>query len=212
MPKPDWEAIESAYRAGDLSLREIAAQNGISEGSIRKRAKKNEWVRNANAGTQKSTHCVPEVTQHRGRPSDYKIEYSDLAKRLCMLDLTDSELAAAMDVSEQTINTWKKKYPAFLESIKKGKLIADADVAAKLFHRATGYEHPEDDIRAVDGRIVITPTTKHYPPDTAAAIFWLKNRQRDKWRDKQEVEHTGELNLVDRIQAARKRARGEHDK
>ncbi|EBG5980841.1 terminase, partial [Salmonella enterica] len=36
-----------------------------------------------------------------------------------------------------------------------------------------------------------------------------KNRQRDKWRDKQEVEHTGEVSLIQRIQEARKRARGE---
>ena len=33
-------------------------------------------------------------------------------------------------------------------------------------------------------------TVKHYPPDTTAAIFWLKNRQVERWRDKQEVDHT----------------------
>ncbi|PHM72271.1 phage protein [Xenorhabdus sp. KJ12.1] len=43
MAKPDWEAIESAYRAGLLSLREIASQHGISEGAIRKRANRDEW-------------------------------------------------------------------------------------------------------------------------------------------------------------------------
>ncbi|MBD1228329.1 hypothetical protein [Xenorhabdus griffiniae] len=45
MAKPDWEAIESAYRAGLMSLREIASQHGISEGAIRKRAKRDEWTR-----------------------------------------------------------------------------------------------------------------------------------------------------------------------
>lgn len=35
MATPDWEAIETAYRAGMMSLREIAAQHGISEGAIR---------------------------------------------------------------------------------------------------------------------------------------------------------------------------------
>ena len=49
MSKPDWEAIESAYRAGVMSLREIASQNGISEGAIRKRAKRDEWSRDLNA-------------------------------------------------------------------------------------------------------------------------------------------------------------------
>jgi uncharacterized protein YjcR len=45
MVKPDWEAIETAYRAGMMSLREIAAQHGISEGAIRKRAKRDDWSR-----------------------------------------------------------------------------------------------------------------------------------------------------------------------
>lgn len=45
MATPDWEAIESAYRAGVLSLREIASQHGISDTAIRKRAKKEEWTR-----------------------------------------------------------------------------------------------------------------------------------------------------------------------
>lgn len=45
MATPDWEAIESAYRAGVMSLREIASQHGISEGAIRKRAKRDDWSR-----------------------------------------------------------------------------------------------------------------------------------------------------------------------
>lgn len=49
MAKPDWEAIESAYRAGVMSLREIASQHGISEGAIRKRAKRDKWSRDLNA-------------------------------------------------------------------------------------------------------------------------------------------------------------------
>ncbi|EPB0881194.1 terminase [Yersinia enterocolitica] len=144
-----------------------------------------------------------------GRPTAYKDEYAEQARKLCLLGHTDAELAEFFEVSEQTINAWKKAQPDFLESIKKGKAFADSEVASKLFHRATGYEHPEDDIRAVEGSIVITPTIKRYPPDTAAAIFWLKNRQRDKWRDKQEVEHSGDIGLIERIQEARKRSRGE---
>jgi hypothetical protein len=40
MATPDWEAIESAYRAGVLSLRDIGDKYGVTEGAIRKRAKK----------------------------------------------------------------------------------------------------------------------------------------------------------------------------
>lgn len=49
MTKPDWEAIESAYRAGLMSLREIASLHSISEGAIRKRAKRDDWSRDLSA-------------------------------------------------------------------------------------------------------------------------------------------------------------------
>ncbi|WP_042426187.1 hypothetical protein [Geomicrobium sp. JCM 19039] len=32
---------------------------------------------------------------------------------------------------------------------------------------------------------------KQVSPDTTAQIFWLKNRQPEKWRDKQDIQHSG---------------------
>ncbi|CAI1231336.1 hypothetical protein [Serratia ficaria] len=49
MTKPDWEAIESAYRAGLMSVREIASQHGISHTAINKQAKKEGWERDLKA-------------------------------------------------------------------------------------------------------------------------------------------------------------------
>ncbi|MCA6941340.1 terminase small subunit [Pectobacterium polaris] len=62
---PDWGAIETAYCAGVLSLREIATQygNGITEGAIRKKAAKLGWVRNKKVGTQKGTQVRKSGTQ-----------------------------------------------------------------------------------------------------------------------------------------------------
>lgn len=131
-----------------------------------------------------------------GRPSAYKEEYTERAYKLCLLGATDKELADFFHVSEQTVNAWKKSYPQFLESLKRGKMEADSIVASKLFHRATGYEHPEDKIFNDNGTPLVVPTIKRYPPDTTAAIFWLKNRQPANWRDKQEVEHSGEMKQV----------------
>lgn len=54
MATPDWEAIESAYRAGVLSLRDIGDKYGVTEGAIRKRAKKFGWVRKAGTQVRKS--------------------------------------------------------------------------------------------------------------------------------------------------------------
>lgn len=135
-----------------------------------------------------------------GRPSDYKPEYAEQARKLCLLGSTDAELGDFFDVSEQTINAWKTAFPEFLESIKKGKAQADANVADRLYQRAMGFEHPEVDIRVIDHQVVQTPITKIYAPDPTAAIFWLKNRQRAKWRDKVDTEHSGTVQTVQRIE------------
>lgn len=58
MAKPDWEAIESAYRAGVLSLRDIGDKYGVTEGAIRKRAKKFDWVRNSGTQVRKMVRKV----------------------------------------------------------------------------------------------------------------------------------------------------------
>ena len=125
-----------------------------------------------------------------GRPTEYRPDYADLAFKFCLLGATDKQLADFFEVSEQTINAWKKKHTKFLESIQRGKLKADAEIAESLYQRAKGYSHPEDKVFQYKGKPIVVPTTKHYPPDTQAASLWLRNRQPAKWRDKQELEHT----------------------
>ncbi|KKN73453.1 hypothetical protein LCGC14_0400280 [marine sediment metagenome] len=129
-----------------------------------------------------------------GRPTKYKRTYNEQAYKLCLLGATDAVLADFFEVNEDTINEWKKVHPKFSESLKKGKIQADAEVAERLFLRAKGYEHPEDKIFCTDGEVTIVKTTKHYPPDTAAAFIWLKNRA--GWIDKQEYRHSGEISLL----------------
>lgn len=126
-----------------------------------------------------------------GRPTKYKPEYAEQVFKLCLLGATDEQLADFFGVSVQTIHNWTEQEPEFLESRRKGKEEADANVAHALYHRALGYSHPEEKIFQSDGDIIRADTTKHYPPDTAAAFIWLKNRQPDVWRDKQQVEHSG---------------------
>ena len=130
-----------------------------------------------------------------GRPTKYKEEFSELAYNYCLLGATDAELGDFFCVDERTINNWKIDYPEFFQSIKEGKQIADAKVAQALFHRATGYSHEDVDIKVIEGNIVQTPLVKYYPPDATSAIFWLKNRQPAKWRDKQVTEHEGHIEI-----------------
>lgn len=129
-----------------------------------------------------------------GRKSSFKQEYIQLAENYALLGATDAEMADFFGVSEQTLNTWKKKYPAFLESLKKGKAVADANVASRLYNRAIGYDAKATKFATNEGKITDrVEYIEHYPPDTTAAIFWLKNRQPDKWRDKKEVENQVKL-------------------
>lgn len=126
-----------------------------------------------------------------GRPSKYTDKTAKQAYKLCLLGAKDEELASFFEVDVSTIDAWKKQHQEFSRALKAGKDDADATVAKRLFKRATGYSHPEDKIFNDSGKPLIVPTIKHYPPDTTAAIFWLKNRQRDKWRDRHDHEHTG---------------------
>lgn len=116
-----------------------------------------------------------------GRPTAYKEEYNDQALKLSRLGATDKEMADFFGVGEKTLNNWKLEYPEFLQSLKEGKILSDARVSQALYTRATGYEKND----------------RHYPPDTTACIFWLKNRQPDKWRDKTEQEQPNDL--VDKV-------------
>lgn len=52
--KPDWLTIETEYRAGKRSVNALATDHGISEGAIRKRAKKEGWVRDAAGAVRES--------------------------------------------------------------------------------------------------------------------------------------------------------------
>lgn len=129
----------------------------------------------------------------RGQPTAYRSEYAQQAYKLCLLGATDKDLASFFSVSEATINNWKQAHHDFLESLKGGKEQADANVAKSLYRRALGYSHDAVKILAVangnnmGSSVEQVPYIERYPPDTTAAIFWLKNRRPDVWRDKHEV-------------------------
>ena len=139
------------------------------------------------AGTKKSKRGAP-----KGSGSKYRRDMIKKAEVVVRLGGTDVEIAAVLDVSVQTLQMWKKEHPEFALSLKETKEQQDQNVVTSLYKRAVGYSHEDVDIRTRsigDGcsEIVKTPYIKHYPPDATSCIFWLKNRQRDKWRDRHEL-------------------------
>lgn len=121
-----------------------------------------------------------------GRPSKYGPELDEQAEKLCRLGATDKDIAQFFGVTETTLNNWKLRHPSFLESLKRGKDEVDSQVEQSLFRRATGYSHDDVHVSSYQGAVTLTPIIKNYPPDPTAMIFWLKNRQPEKWRDKRE--------------------------
>lgn len=126
-----------------------------------------------------------------GAPTLYKAEYAEQARKLCELGATDADLASFFSVHIASIHRWSAKYPEFCEARKIGKDACDERVERSLYHRAVGYTFESEKVFQFQGAIVRAPTKEHVPPDTTAAIFWLKNRRPDAWRDRREHELTG---------------------
>lgn len=133
-----------------------------------------------------------------GRPSVYKDEFATQVKKIAELGATDQEVADFFDVDVRTVYRWKHDFPEFCQALKVGKDVADERVERSLYQKAIGYEQDEVKIFMPGGAEapVYAPFRAKIAPDTTAAIFWLKNRRSQQWRDKQDVEHSGGINVT----------------
>jgi hypothetical protein len=148
----------------------------------------------------------------RGRKTKWKEEYITLAYRICSeTGAIDKALAKILEIDVSTLNDWKNVYPEFSESLKRGKDEFDTEKVEKsLLKRALGFSYTETTREPVivtkkdlDGvghkvmieeKMVITKKVrKIMPPEVGAMIFWLKNRNPKRWRDKQELDHNFDL-------------------
>jgi hypothetical protein len=122
------------------------------------------------------------------KPPRWSPDIPERATRMCLLGLTNEEMAIAFECDIITWEGWLRERPELSRAIRAGREGADETVARALYLKACGYEHPEDDIRTVNlggnagSEIVITPTVRRYAPDTHAAQMWLHNRQRGRWK------------------------------
>lgn len=123
-----------------------------------------------------------------GRPTKYNAKlHIPLAEAYGRLGMTDVEIAEKLNISKATLNNWKTTHPEFLDSLNYGKEHKDDLVENALLRRALGYSQEEEHITSYLGCVTKTKVTKKFPPDPTSMIFWLKNRQPKKWRDKQDI-------------------------
>lgn len=146
----------------------------------------------------------------RGRPTEYKAEYAEQAAKLCALGATDDEMADFFGIHRSTLYRWKLDYPEFCDAIKSAKEIADERVERSLYQKATGYDFTEEQAIKIKleqhvEKVEVVEVRKHSPADTTAAIFWLKNRRKDEWRDKQEIEQRTTHDVADPLKALMER-------
>lgn len=114
--------------------------------------------------------------------------------------LTDEMIAHNIGITTTTLYDWKKKYPQFAEAIKRGKEVVDIMVENALLKSAMGYKYDEVvkervfDYETETSIVVeVKRTTKEVAPNSTSLIFWLKNRQPEKWRDKKNIDAAVEV-------------------
>lgn len=125
-----------------------------------------------------------------GRPSEYEDDFARQAAKLAALGATDQEIADFFEIDVRTVYRWKHKHDDFCQALKIGKEVADERVERSLYQKAIGYE--QDEVKIFMPANAAAPVYAEYrakiAPDTTAAIFWLKNRRSQEWREK--IDHT----------------------
>jgi len=111
----------------------------------------------------------------------------DQVRAIAMRGVTEEQMSELLDISETQIGRWKKEYPAFQKALENGYTDADVAVFGSLYQTAVCYSHDEEKIFQWDGEIIRAQTIKHHKPDVAAIKLWITNRQREHWKDRQQV-------------------------
>lgn len=150
----------------------------------------------------KGKHPESNLKGKNGRPTDYLGPITDeRAYNFGLLGYSFKETAKALGIANATFNRWIREKPSFRESLYAGKDLADAAVSGAFFKKATGFTQRVEKVVVVgDGpglsHAELAEFTQYFPPDAGAALNWLKNRQPNLWSDKQQVEHSGSMQVT----------------
>ena len=121
--------------------------------------------------------------------------------------LTDEQIAKNIGISRASLYEWKKKEVDIFDALKKGKEVIDFEVENALLKKALGYTITLNKQKVTKyGDVVDITEEVHVPPDTTAQIFWLKNRQVKKWRDKVEIADNDAIKKLDELLEAQRNA------
>ena len=125
-----------------------------------------------------------------------------LIEAWCREGLEDKELAKAMNISRDTLYTWKKEYSDISDAIARGRAPARELIENALVKMAKGYTvtvmepmklrsrlYNQETGKYEEREVVeLAPKEVHIPMDVRAAKFWLTNRNRERWSEHPERE------------------------
>lgn len=112
----------------------------------------------------------------------------NLLKEWAAKGLSDKQIAHNMDITVNTLYKWKVSHREIGEALEKGKTEIDLEVENALCKSALGFHYTEE---TVTNQGEIVTVKKYAKPNTAAQIFWLKNRKPVEWKDRRETEVVG---------------------
>ena len=115
---------------------------------------------------------------------------------MARLGMTRWEIARALGIRRETLWDWERKNPEFSNVLKAASAAADERVEASIYERAVGYSYQTEKLFSWRGEVVRAETNAHVPADPQLAMFWLKNRQPERWKDRMEIQHSHMFNFV----------------
>lgn len=110
-------------------------------------------------------------------------------RAIAMRGLSDDEISANFGVDKDLFAKWKKAYPSFREAIEHGRTHADVAVVEAAWKRAVGYDYHEDGLTRTGA---VRSLRRHLPGDPGMIKYWLNNRKRDHFQDRNVQEHGGD--------------------
>jgi hypothetical protein len=117
-------------------------------------------------------------------------------ERYAASGLNNTEIAKALGIGRTTLYDWMERYPNVMNAIKKYRGLANIEVENALYKSAVGFtfvetkkEGRKDPENPGQYKLVVTEEIeKTFAPNTAACIFYLKNRMPERYKDKIETE------------------------
>jgi hypothetical protein len=137
-----------------------------------------------------------------GRPLSYNEKFHcKLGHALAARGLNDLEISKELEIADRTFYRWIKDKPKFCQAIWSARNDPVSVVKNALFERAKGFEYTAQKPMIVaqgngmGSNVELVDYTERVLPDVSAIKFYLTNRDPENWKERQDVNHSGEINI-----------------